>query len=61
MATDSDLSLHFKLKDGEKADLEVVAAAMLAWVDALRSAALTIDPSSELKVEIVDADEARPC
>lgn len=58
MATSSDLSLYFQLKKGEKADLEVVAAAALAWVDALRAAAIAIDPDAELKVEIVDAEDA---
>lgn len=46
------------MRSGEKADLEVIAAAALAWVDALRAAASVLDPDSELKVEIVDADEA---
>lgn len=54
----NDLSLYFKLRPGEKADLEVVASAALAWVDGLRSTAKAINPDAEIRVEIVDADES---
>jgi hypothetical protein len=52
------VSLHFKLKPGEKADLEVVAAAAIAWVEALRAAAREIAPDDEIRVELIDADES---
>jgi hypothetical protein len=51
------LSLYFQLKEGEKADLEVVAQAALNWVAALREAAKEIDPEAKIRVEIVDASE----
>jgi len=35
---DGSISLYFQLKPGEKADLEVVATAALAWVEGLRAA-----------------------
>lgn len=54
---DGALSLHFTLRDGEKADLEVVAAAAIAWVGALRAAAQNIDPNAKIRIEIVDAEE----
>lgn len=56
--SESDLSLYFQLRKGEKADLEVVAAAALAWVESLRAAAQAIDPDADLRVEIVDAEES---
>jgi len=52
------LSLHFKLKDGAKADLETVAAAAIAWVEALRAAAREIAPDNEIRVDLIDADES---
>jgi len=51
------LSLYFDLKPGEKADLEVVAAAAIKWVEALRAAAREIDPDTNIKVELLDAEE----
>lgn len=54
---DGALSLYFQLKDGEKADLEVVAKAAIEWVAALRTAAQSIDPTANIKVEIIDAKE----
>lgn len=51
------ISLHFGLKEGEKADLEVVAAAATQWVEALRAGARRIDPNAKLRVELIDASE----
>lgn len=51
------LSLYFKLRPGERADLEVAASTAIAWVGALRSAATALDPGYDLRVEIVNADE----
>ncbi len=56
--SDGAVSLYFKLKDGEKADLEVVATALLQWLDGARAAAREIDPNAQIRIEIVDADEA---
>ncbi|MGE8940761.1 hypothetical protein ACO2I3_02500 [Leptospira interrogans] len=56
--TEANLTLYFGLKKGEKADLEIVAAAALHWVGALRAAAREIDPTAEIRVELVDAVES---
>ncbi|MBZ9983999.1 hypothetical protein LB521_22960 [Mesorhizobium sp. BR-1-1-8] len=56
--SDGHLSLYFTLKEGEKADLEVVAAAAIQWVEALRAAAREIVPEAQIKVELVDAQES---
>lgn len=54
---DGTLSLYFALKDDRLADLEVVAEAALHWASTLRSAARAIDPSIELRLELVDAEQ----
>lgn len=54
---DNSISLHFGLKEGTKADLEVVAEAALLWVETLRAAAARIDPNAKIRVELIDADE----
>lgn len=51
------VSLYFDLEPQTSADLEVVAQASIAWVQALREIAYIVDPSVELAVEIVDGDE----
>lgn len=56
--SDNRLSLYFKLAEGEKADLEIVASAAIAWVEGLRAVAQTYDPDSDVKVELIDADES---
>lgn len=56
--TDDRISLYFQLKPGEKADLEVVARASLAWVGGMRASARALDPEAEIRVQIVDADES---
>lgn len=55
--SESSLSLYFKLSESEKADLEVVAAAALHWVGALKAAAEAIEPGAKIRVELVDAEE----
>jgi hypothetical protein len=55
---DGSVSLYFQLKPGEKADLEVVASAALAWVEGLRASAKALDPDAEVSVELIDADES---
>ncbi|TPW26005.1 hypothetical protein [Pararhizobium mangrovi] len=51
------LSLYFDLRDGEKADLEVVAAAAIKWVETLRAAAREIDPEATVKIDLLNAEE----
>lgn len=51
------LGLYFSLRDGESADLEVIARASLAWVDALRAAVHAVDPAGDFRVKVIDADE----
>lgn len=54
---DGTLSLYFQLKEGEKADLEVVAQVALSWVEALRAVAQEIEPETQIRVELIDAAE----
>lgn len=56
--SDNKLSLYFELAPGQKADLEIVASAAIAWVEAIRAAAQAVEPSSDVKVELIDADES---
>ena len=51
------LGLYFSLRDGEAADLEVVARASLAWIEALRAAVHAVDANEDFRVKILDADE----
>src|SRR5690606_4420511 len=51
------LSLYFKLKPGEKADLEVVATAALAWAEGVRAAARAVDPGCDVHIKLIDAEE----
>ncbi|WP_129792590.1 hypothetical protein [Sphingosinicella sp. CPCC 101087] len=55
---DNSLSLYFKLKEQETADLEIISAAAIAWVETLRAVAQAIDPESDVKVELVDVDQS---
>lgn len=54
----ASLTLYFDLKPGKKADLEVIAAASIQWVEALRAAARELDPESDIHVELIDAKES---
>jgi hypothetical protein len=56
--SDGEISLYFGLREGQKADLEVVATATLEWAAAVRAAALEIDPEAQIRIEFVDADES---
>lgn len=56
--SDGSISLYFQLREGEKADLEIVSAAAIAWVESLRAVARSYDPDSDVRVELVDADES---
>lgn len=52
------ISLYFRLKPGERANLEVVATAVLEWLEAARAAAQELEPGAQISVELVDADES---
>jgi hypothetical protein len=55
--SDNSISLYFGLKEGERADLEVVAAAAIQWVELVRAAATAIEPNAQVRVELIDANE----
>lgn len=56
--TADTLSLYFELRPGEKADLEVAAAAALAWAEGVKAAARVLDPDAEVRIELIDATES---
>jgi hypothetical protein len=56
--SDGSITLYFGLREGEKADLEVVAAAAIKWVETMRAAARVIDPEADFHVGIIDAQES---
>src|SRR5437588_7902012 len=56
--SDGEISLYFGLKEGQRADLEVVAAAALEWVEAVRAAAREISPDAHVRIEIINASES---
>ena len=58
MASEDHFGLYFTLAEGRKADLEIVSAAAIAWVETLRAAAKAVDPESDVKVEMLRADES---
>lgn len=51
------ISLYFDLKKGARADLEVVAQTSIAFVQALKEAALEISPDFDIRVEVLDGTE----
>lgn len=55
---DDTISLKFGLKKGATADLEIISAAAIAWVEALRAAAQAVDPDSDVRVELVNVDQS---
>ena len=55
--SDGEISLYFDLKQDHKADLEVIAAAVLRWAEAIRAAARELDPEAKIKLEFVDAQD----
>lgn len=55
---DETISLHFGLKKGETADLEIISAAAIAWVETLRAAAQAVEPGSDVRVELVNVDQS---
>lgn len=54
---EATVSLYLDLERGSVADLEVVAKASLAFVAAIREAAYTIDPSTEVAIGISSGTE----
>lgn len=55
---DGSVTLYFGLREGEKADLEIVARAAIKWVEAMRAAAREFDPDTNFRVELIDAQES---
>lgn len=55
--SDGEISLYFGLREGEKADLEVVAAAAIHWVETMRAAARELIPGAEIRVDLINASE----
>jgi hypothetical protein len=51
-------SIYFGLKQGESANLEVIAEAAIAWVAALREMAQSVDPGLEVTVDILDGERS---
>lgn len=54
----SDLSLYFQLEDESVADLEILSASAIAWVETMRAAARVIDPQSDIRVNLVNVDQS---
>jgi hypothetical protein len=52
------ISLHFKLKPEQSADLEIIAEAAIAWVETMRAIAQAVDPESDVKVELLNVDQS---
>lgn len=51
------INLYIDLKEGELADLEVVARASLSFANAVREVAYIVDPSLAIKIEIESGTE----
>jgi len=56
-ADEAPISLYLELEEGKFADLEVVANASVAFVDAIREIAFIIDPSISIRIEIKSGDQ----
>lgn len=52
------ISLYIALEEGQKADLEVVARAAEAFVEAIRELAFVLDPALEIRVELLSGTES---
>lgn len=53
-----NLSLYFGLEVEATADLEIISAAAIAWVETLRALAQAVNPNSDIRVELVDVDQS---
>ena len=51
------VSLYLDLHEGEKADLEVVARASLAFAAAIKEVAYVLDPSMDVRIELASGTE----
>ena len=54
---DEPVALYFQLESGQRADLEAVSAASIAWAQAIRAAASAIDPEAEIRLELIGANK----
>lgn len=50
-----ELSLYFDTDPGQLADLEVSASAAIQWAQALKAAAVVVDPNCEYRISLVAA------
>lgn len=55
---ENTLSLKFDLVEGRTADLEIISAAAIAWVEALRAAAQSVEPQTDIKIKLVNVDQS---
>ncbi|NVN88612.1 MAG: hypothetical protein HXX15_21240 [Rhodopseudomonas sp.] len=55
--SEGNISLYFKLKPDQTADLEIVANAALEWLYAVRAAASELEPGAQVRIGLIDADE----
>jgi hypothetical protein len=51
------VSLYIDLEDGQKADLEVVARASIAFAAAVKELAFILDPSLDIRIELASGTE----
>ena len=56
--TTAPISLYLDLERGQKADLETVARASLAFAAAIRDIAFVLDPSIEIRIELASGTES---
>lgn len=56
--SDNSLSLYFGLHENRKADLEVVSKAAIEWVNSVRLATNMIEPSANVRVQVINAHES---
>ncbi|MEG3176180.1 hypothetical protein U1872_08070 [Sphingomonas sp. RB3P16] len=57
MADEETISLYLDLEPDQRADIEVVARAALAWAATIREMAVHLDPMSELRVDLISGTE----
>jgi hypothetical protein len=52
-----DIVLQFGLEEGRNADAVIAAEALIAWVDTVRDAARALDPTHDIRVELLGREE----
>jgi hypothetical protein len=57
MADEETISLYLDLEPDNRADIEVVARAALAWAAVIREMAAHLDPMSEVRVDLISGTE----